>query len=89
MRSSGIGYATVVQLARHGAKIYVAARTEKRALVAIEKLYRDNPSVKKGSVVWLPLELGDLDQVRTAAKAFLKKEERLDILGEHPHMSDK
>ena len=61
----------------------MATRTEKRALAAIEKLYKENPSVEKGSVVWLPLELGDFDSIVKSAQIFLQKEQRLDILGRY------
>jgi NAD(P)-dependent dehydrogenase (short-subunit alcohol dehydrogenase family) len=80
--SAGIGYATVVELARHRAKVYMATRTEKRAVAALDRFYKENPSVEQGSVVWLPLELSDFGSVTKAAQMFLKNEERLDILGE-------
>lgn len=57
--SAGIGYATLEQLPRHGVKVYMAARTEKRALAALDRFYKENLSVEQGSVVWLPLDLGD------------------------------
>ncbi len=79
--SSGIGYTTTEQLARHGAKVYVAARSEAKAHTAIEKIYANNKKVKAGKLIFLPLDLADLDSVAKAAEIFLKQEDRLDILG--------
>lgn len=79
--SSGIGYTTAEQLARHGAKVYVAARSEARAHAAIEKIYANNREVAAGKLIFLPLDLADLDSVAKAAEIFLKQENRLNILG--------
>jgi NAD(P)-dependent dehydrogenase (short-subunit alcohol dehydrogenase family) len=69
-----------MQLARHGAKVYLAARSEIRAQEAIEKLYSEIPSLEKGKIVWLPLDLSDLKGVAAAAETICKNETRLDIL---------
>ena len=79
--SSGIGYTTAEQLARHGAKVYVATRSEAKAHAAIEKIYANNKKVKAGKLIFLPLDLADLDSVAKAAEIFLKQEDRLNILG--------
>jgi short chain dehydrogenase len=79
--SSGIGYTTAEELARHGAKVYVATRSEAKAHAAIEKIYANNKKVKAGKLIFLPLDLADLDSVAKAAEIFLKQEDRLDILG--------
>lgn len=79
--SSGIGYTTAEQLARHGAKVYVAARSEAKAHAAIEKIYVNDKKVKAGKLIYLPLDLADLDSVAKAAEIFLKREDRLNILG--------
>jgi len=81
LRSSGIGYTTAEQLARHGAKVYVAVRSEAKAHAAIEKIYANNKKVEAGKLIFLPLDLADLDSVAKAAEIFLKQEDRLDILG--------
>lgn len=78
--SSGIGYATTEKLARHGAKIYVAARSEAKAHAAIEKIHASNRKVEAGKLIFLPLDLADLDSVAKAAEIFLKQEDRLDVL---------
>ena len=79
--SSGIGYTTAEQLARHGAKVYVAVRNEAKAHAAIEKIYANNKQIKAGKLIFLPLDLADLDSVANAAEIILKQEDRLDILG--------
>jgi len=75
----GLGYATVEFLARKGAKVYMAARSEKKALDAIKQLEAEG--IEKGRVEWLYLDLSDLRKAKHAAEEFLKREKRLDILG--------
>ncbi|ORY84768.1 hypothetical protein BCR37DRAFT_339613, partial [Protomyces lactucae-debilis] len=75
--NTGIGYETALQIALHGAKVYIAARSESRAQGAIEKIRAQKPS---GSVEWLKLDLQDLASVQAAAKAFSSKESKLDVL---------
>jgi NAD(P)-dependent dehydrogenase (short-subunit alcohol dehydrogenase family) len=60
----------------------VAARSEAKAHAAIEKIYVNNKSVEAGKLIFLPLDLADLDSVVKAAEIFLKQETKLDILGE-------
>jgi NAD(P)-dependent dehydrogenase (short-subunit alcohol dehydrogenase family) len=81
--STGIGYAIVEQLAAHGAKVYLGARSEKRARAAIKKIEDAHPEVRKnGLVIWLPLDLTEPADVIESAKDFMRREQRLDILGE-------
>ncbi|KDQ21145.1 hypothetical protein BOTBODRAFT_149902 [Botryobasidium botryosum FD-172 SS1] len=79
--NSGIGYHTVLQLARHGATVYLAARNETRAQEAIEKLKAEG--LGTGSVQWLKLDLGTAKGAKGAADDFLSKEQRLDLLSDH------
>ncbi|KAF7331079.1 NAD-binding protein [Mycena venus] len=76
--NTGIGYATIQMLARKGAKVYMAARSEERALEAIKQLQAEN--INDGSVHWLKLELSDPRAAKRAAQEFLEKETRLDII---------
>ncbi|KAJ7476907.1 NAD-P-binding protein [Mycena galericulata] len=76
--NTGIGYATIQMLARKGAKVYMGARHEGRAAAAIEQLQSEN--IGDGSVHWLKLDLSDPRLAKAAAKDFLDKEQRLDIL---------
>jgi len=76
--NTGIGYATIQMLARKGAKVYMGARDEGRALEAIKQLQADN--INDGSVHWLKLDLSDPRAAQRAAQEFLEKENRLDII---------
>lgn len=75
--NSGIGYETCFELVKRGAKVYLAARVESRAIEAIHKI---EAAKMKGSIEWLPLDLQDLSSVKTAAKRFSDKEAHLDVL---------
>ncbi|KDQ21285.1 hypothetical protein BOTBODRAFT_197762 [Botryobasidium botryosum FD-172 SS1] len=79
--NTGLGKEIVRQLAKRGAKVYMASRTESRALSAIEELENDHPEIKsKAGIVFLQLDLTSLASCQAAAKQFLEKETRLDIL---------
>lgn len=75
--NSGLGLAAAHRLAEHGAQVILAgigdAETE-RAMRAITLLTPD------ASLEYLPLDLGDLDAVHTAADQFRARHKRLDIL---------
>ncbi|KAF8886468.1 hypothetical protein CPB85DRAFT_359938 [Mucidula mucida] len=74
----GVGLATVRHLAHAGAKVYLAARDEERAIAAIGEVKKDLDL--NGDVVWLRLDLSDPQKAKDAALEFLEKETRLDIL---------
>ncbi|KAJ7775746.1 NAD-P-binding protein [Mycena maculata] len=74
----GIGYATIQMLARRGAKVYMGSRDQGRAEAAIKQLESEN--INDGSVHWFKLDLSDPRTAKSAAKEFLEKEQRLDIL---------
>jgi len=76
--NTGIGYGTVQFLALKGAKVYIAARNEQRALDAIRQL--EEEGLGDGSVEWLKLDLSHPRLVKRSAEEFLEKETRLDIL---------
>ncbi|KAJ8483133.1 hypothetical protein ONZ45_g14712 [Pleurotus djamor] len=76
----GIGYYTVKHLARHGAKVYLAARNESAAAAAISKLKSEGLGPGNGEIVWLKLDLSDPKLAKEAGEAFLKLESRLDVL---------
>lgn len=89
--SAGIGFATVQHLARAGAKVYLAARNESRATGAIARLEHEGLQPGDGEVIWLKLDLSDPRDAKKVAEEFLKREKRLDILGElyfHPIIND-
>jgi NAD(P)-dependent dehydrogenase (short-subunit alcohol dehydrogenase family) len=76
--NASIGYHTVHQLARHGAKVYLGARSEERAKRAIEKMQHEG--LGTGSVEWLSLDLARARTAKAGAELFLTKEDKLDIL---------
>ncbi|UKZ96890.1 uncharacterized protein TrAFT101_011665 [Trichoderma asperellum] len=78
--NSGIGFETVKQLALHGAKVYIGARSESRAKQAISDILSQNPSIPKELLEWLPLDLSSLPNVIKAANVLSTAESRLDIL---------
>ncbi|KAH8807364.1 hypothetical protein F5884DRAFT_340849 [Xylogone sp. PMI_703] len=78
--NAGIGYQVVKQLAAHGAKVYMGARSESRAKKAIEQILSQNPSIPKTQLIWLPLDLSNLSSVSSAVQELASKEDRLDVL---------
>ena len=68
-------------LAVNGAKVYMGARSEKRAAAAIQKIQSAHPEIEtKGLVEWLPLDLTIPADVVKSANEFKSKEDRLDLL---------
>lgn len=76
--NSGIGYETVLEVLRHGAKVYLATRSKERADKAIAEL-RAQPGIS-GSVEFLPLDLADLRSIEAFAKEISAREQRIDVL---------
>ncbi|KAJ8073760.1 hypothetical protein PM082_012038 [Marasmius tenuissimus] len=76
----GIGYGTVLHLARAGAKVYLAARDETKANEAIAQLTREGLQPGNGEVVWLKMSLDDPREAKKAAEELMGREKRLDIL---------
>ncbi|KAJ7436787.1 NAD(P)-binding protein [Mycena galericulata] len=77
----GMGFQIVQQLANHGAKVYMASRSESAAKTAISRIENENPELSgKGNVVFLHLDLSTIAGAQTAAKEFLQMESRVDIL---------
>ncbi|KDQ54409.1 hypothetical protein JAAARDRAFT_135807 [Jaapia argillacea MUCL 33604] len=81
--NAGIGFATVQHLARHGAKVYLAARNEGRATAAISRLQTEGLGPGNGEILWLKLDLSDPRVAKQSAEDFMKRESRLDVLGDH------
>ncbi|KAG2095897.1 uncharacterized protein F5147DRAFT_840085 [Suillus discolor] len=80
--NAGIGYSTVKHLARHGAKVYMAARNQSRAEEAIAQLKAEGLGPGNGDVIWLELDLKDPRNAKKAAEVFMKQENRLDVLSQ-------
>ncbi|KAH8888978.1 NAD(P)-binding protein [Thozetella sp. PMI_491] len=78
--NTGIGRATVAALAVRGAKVYLAARSQAKAMKAISDLQAKHVEIKNDQVTWLPLDLADLASVVRAVGIIKEKEDALDIL---------
>jgi len=74
--NAGVGFEIARVLAATGARVLLGCREQTRAQDAIARIKRITPNA---GLVWLPLDLGDLDSVRTAAK-IAAKEPRIDAL---------
>ncbi|MFI1027284.1 SDR family NAD(P)-dependent oxidoreductase [Streptomyces sp. NPDC020951] len=73
--NSGLGYVTARELARKGARVLLACRSEARGRAAVERLRREVPD---GDVQLGLLDLGELASVREFAGSL--PYERLDLL---------
>jgi NAD(P)-dependent dehydrogenase (short-subunit alcohol dehydrogenase family) len=74
--NAGVGFEIARVLAARGARVLLGCREQARAQDAIARIERITPNA---DLVWLPLDLGDLDSVRTAAE-IAAKEPRIDAL---------
>ncbi|KAA1115047.1 hypothetical protein PGT21_030298 [Puccinia graminis f. sp. tritici] len=75
--STGTGYYIALELARKGAKVYLVCRNEERAQQAITSLRQEVPN---GLFDYIHFDLTRLRTCKDAAKTFLQRETRLDIL---------
>ncbi|KDN46611.1 short chain dehydrogenase [Tilletiaria anomala UBC 951] len=77
--NAGIGEASCLELARHGAKVYLAARSPERAKAALERI-KTQDAEAASRIQHLNLDLADLESVKEAVSEFIAKEKRLHIL---------
>lgn len=75
--NAGIGRATAVELARRGARLFLAGRSEAKMRPAIDAIARETPAA---SPEFLALDLGDLESVRRCAADFLRRDLPLQVL---------
>lgn len=75
--NSGIGLETARELARKGAHVILACRSQARGEEARQDILRDQPTA---SVEMLPLDLADLSSVRAFAQTIHDRGRSLDIL---------
>ena len=75
--NAGIGYETVLHLAKKNAKVYMASRSAAKAEKAIAQIKQQEPLA---NVEFLALDLQDLSSVKKAAAEFSLKETQLDLL---------
>ncbi|KAF3934687.1 hypothetical protein ABW20_dc0105000 [Dactylellina cionopaga] len=77
----GIGIQTAFFLASRNATVYIAARSEQRALAAIDNLQSRLKAIKVDTKIYYHhLDLSDLKGVKRSAEDFMSKEVMLDIL---------
>jgi retinol dehydrogenase 12 len=77
--NTGIGKELARMLYAKNARVYVAARSKEKADKALEDIRGAAPA-SKGSLVFLHLDLSDLNQVKTAAQNFIAQEKKLHVL---------
>ena len=75
--NSGIGLETARELARNGAQVVLACRSQPRAEAAIEDIRAELPDA---AVEFVRLDLEDLDQIRGFAASVHERADRLDLL---------
>lgn len=75
--NSGIGLETARELARHGAQVVLACRSEQKGAEALDDIRKGDPGAR---VALGPLDLADLGSVERFAADFSSSHERLDIL---------
>ena len=75
--NSGIGRETARELARKGAWVVMACRSEAKANAAIEDI---RATVPEAQVEFLQVDLSDLDSVKAAAERFNAGHDKLDLL---------
>ncbi|XP_061775304.1 dehydrogenase/reductase SDR family member 13-like [Nerophis ophidion] len=75
--NTGIGKMTAIDLARRGARVILACRSQQRGEEALQDVKKESGS---SQVVFMQLDLGSLKSVRSFAETFLRDEARLDIL---------
>lgn len=75
----GLGKETILQLAQHSpAHIYLSARTESKALSAIKDIQTAVPN--SPPISFIQCDLTSLPSVQKAAREFVSKEKKLDVL---------
>jgi NAD(P)-dependent dehydrogenase (short-subunit alcohol dehydrogenase family) len=73
--NTGIGRVTAVELAKRGARVVLACRSEERAAPVVEEIARAG-----GQAEFLRLDLADLAATRVAAEALLARRETIPLL---------
>ena len=77
--NTGVGFQLAQILYKRNATVYIAARTESRALDAIKRIKQAAPE-SQGTLHFLKLDLSDLPTIKASADEFMSKESRLDKL---------
>jgi NAD(P)-dependent dehydrogenase (short-subunit alcohol dehydrogenase family) len=75
--NTGIGRVTARELAKQGAHVFLACRSEDKTGPALAEIAQAAPAAK---AEYLPLDLGNFDSVRRCADAFLRRDMPLHLL---------
>lgn len=75
--NSGLGYHTAVELAKRGATVVMACRSRDKTEAALANLQKEAPGA---DAIFMPLDLADLESVKTFAATFKAKHTKLDLL---------
>ena len=75
--NSGIGKAAAALLAKYGANIIMACRSEERGRKAMDEISRESGNQK---IEFLPLDLASQDSIRQFATSFQAQHSHLDVL---------
>lgn len=78
--NAGVGLELVKILYSKGGTVYIACRSQSKAEAAISLIKSLPTPVPGGKLVHLPLDLSDLNSVKSAAQAFIAQASRLDTL---------
>jgi retinol dehydrogenase-12 len=73
--NTGIGRVTAIELAKRGAHVVCANRSEEKTAPVLAEIHASG-----GSASYLALDLGDLAKTAQAARAFLAQDRPLDVL---------
>jgi NAD(P)-dependent dehydrogenase (short-subunit alcohol dehydrogenase family) len=73
--NTGIGRVTATELAKRGARMLVATRSEEKTKPVLADI-----AAAGGKAEWIDLDLGDLESVRKATDEVRKRTDRLDVL---------
>lgn len=75
--NSGMGLATTVELAKSGAHVIMACRSQSRGEAALRQAQQESGS---SNIELMTLDLGSFDSIRAFASEFKAKYDRLDVL---------
>jgi len=75
--NTGIGRFTALGLVERGFKVYLACRSETKALSVMGEILKTHPNAW---VEWLPLDLADFSSIQSCANSFLLHHSKLDLL---------
>ncbi|ETS73707.1 hypothetical protein PFICI_14653 [Pestalotiopsis fici W106-1] len=77
--NTGLGKEIARIVYAKNARVYIMARSEKKSLEAIADIKEAVPN-SAGELIYLPLDLSDLNKVNESAREFIRRERQLHIL---------